>query len=72
MSDQLHLRVFLLIGTTLLLAACSGPRVMMPTPNVHIDDDTSIYDDIHPEFKSTEVPLFYFTTARPREMRMET
>jgi esterase/lipase superfamily enzyme len=65
MSNQLQMRVFLLIGCTLLLAACSGPRVMMPTPNVHIDDDTSIYDDIHPEFKSTEVPLFYLTDRAP-------
>jgi esterase/lipase superfamily enzyme len=65
MSVQFHLRVLLLIGTTLLLAACSGPRVMMPTPNFEVDNDTSIYDDINPEFKSTEVPLFYLTDRAP-------
>ena len=32
-----HLRVFLLALLTLVLMACSGPRVMMPTPNVYVE-----------------------------------
>lgn len=49
----------------LILTACSGQRVMMPTPNEHVDSDLSHFEDLHPELKTTEVPLFYVTDRVP-------
>jgi esterase/lipase superfamily enzyme len=60
-----HKRVLLLLGSILILAACSGQRVLMPTPNEAIGTDTSAYENLHPELQSTRVPLFYVTDRKP-------
>jgi esterase/lipase superfamily enzyme len=60
-----HPRTWLVFTSVLLLAACSGQRVMMPTPNVFVDSDTDIYSGLHQDLKSTEVPLFYVTDRQP-------
>lgn len=63
-----HLRVFLLALLTLALASCSGPRLLMPTPNVYVDDaDHEIYTGLPDELKSNEVPLFYITDRQPEK-----
>jgi esterase/lipase superfamily enzyme len=62
-----HWRIFLVISFTLLLAACSGQRVMMPTPNVNVDSGTDPYAGLHEDLKSTEVPLFYITDRAPEK-----
>ena len=49
----------------LLLAACSGQRVLMPTPNIEVNPENDAYADLHPDLKSTEVPLFYVTDRKP-------
>jgi len=67
MNTQVLWRVCFIISTTLLLAACSGPRVMMPTPNEALDDDTSAYQALHPDLKSTQVPVFYVTDRVPEK-----
>jgi esterase/lipase superfamily enzyme len=65
MNDKLH--IWLVCTFALLLAACSGQRVMMPTPNVYVDSDTDVYAGLHQSLKSTEVPLFYITDRQPEK-----
>jgi esterase/lipase superfamily enzyme len=65
MLTKLRWRTCLLISFILLLAACSGQRVMMPTPNIEVNPEKDHYADLHPELKSTEVPLFYITDRKP-------
>jgi len=65
MLNHTHWRVYLAITFALMLTACSGPRVMMPTPNVHVDSGEDIYTGLPEELKSTEVPLFYITDRQP-------
>jgi esterase/lipase superfamily enzyme len=50
-----------------LLVGCAGARVMMPTPNVHLNPDRDFYSGLHGELKSTEVPLFYVTDRAPEQ-----
>ena len=61
MLKHVQWKVFLIFSFALLLAACSGQRVMMPTPNVYVNSSADIYQDLHPNLKSTEVRLFYIT-----------
>jgi esterase/lipase superfamily enzyme len=49
----------------LILTGCAGPRVMMPTPNVHLAPERDFYAGLHRELQSTEVPLFYITDRAP-------
>ena len=65
MFMKLQWRTCLLIIFVLLLAACSGKRVMMPTPNIEVNPEKDHYADLHPDLKSTEVPLFYVTDRKP-------
>jgi esterase/lipase superfamily enzyme len=67
MLNKLQWRTCLFIGLILLLAACSGQRVMMPTPNIEVNPEKDHYADLHPELKSTEVPLFYITDRVPEK-----
>jgi esterase/lipase superfamily enzyme len=60
-------RTWLVFTFALLLAACSGQRVMMHTPKVYVDSDTDIYSGLHQDLKSTEVPLFYITDRQPEK-----
>ncbi len=55
------------LGLTLLLAGCTGPRLLMPTPNVHLDPDSDYYGGLAPELKSTEVSLFFVTDRQPEQ-----
>ena len=64
---SIHSRICLTIITALLLTACSGQRMMMPTPNVYVDSDTETYESLHQDLKSTEVPLFYITDRVPEK-----
>jgi esterase/lipase superfamily enzyme len=54
-----------LLALVLILAGCAGPRVMMRTPNVHLDPERDFYAGIDRELKTTEVPLFYVTDRVP-------
>jgi esterase/lipase superfamily enzyme len=49
----------------LVLTACGGARVMMPTPNVYLDPERDFFAGIHRELQSSEVPLFYLTDREP-------
>ena len=60
-----HLRILLAFLLIFLLAACSGQRVLMPTPNVHVGSGENIYTGLPAELKTTEVPLFYITDRQP-------
>lgn len=51
----------------LILVACSGQRVMMPTPNVYSGADKDIFVGLHHELKKTEVPLFFITDRQPEK-----
>lgn len=58
------LRSAVLPGVVLLLAGCSAARVMMPTPNLYLQEPDP-YAHLAPALKSTEVPLFYVTDRAP-------
>jgi len=62
-------RNFCLISVVvvLILAGCSGARVMMPTPNVYLDPQRDYFADLAQGLKSTEVPLFYITDRAPEK-----
>ncbi len=62
-----HTRTWLVFSIAVLLAACSGQRVLMPTPNVYVDSSTDPYADLHEDLKNTEVPLFYVTDRVPEK-----
>ena len=62
-----HTRIWLVFSIAVLLSACSGQRVMMPTPNVYVDSSTDPYADLHEDLKNTEVPLFYVTDRKPEK-----
>ena len=57
----------LILVCMLLLWGCSGARLMMPTPNVHLNADQDSYHNLAEELKSTEVNLFYVTDRRPEQ-----
>lgn len=57
----------LILVSMLLLWGCSGARLMMPTPNVHLNADQDSYHNLAEELKSTEVKLFYITDRRPEQ-----
>jgi len=50
-----------------VLWGCSGPRVMMPTPNVYLTEEGQHYQDLNPELQSSEVRLFYITDRVPEQ-----
>jgi len=50
-----------------LLAGCSGARVMMQTPNVHLDENRDFYGNLPNELQSSEVRIFYVTDRAPEE-----
>jgi len=65
MNYPITLRTSLVLLSVLILTACSGQRVMMPTPNEAVNKSPGIYDDLHQDLKTTEVPLFYVTDRVP-------
>jgi esterase/lipase superfamily enzyme len=56
-----------LLALALILTGCSGARVMMPTPNVHLDPKRDFYGELRWELKSTEVSLLYVTDRAPEQ-----
>jgi len=48
MLTKLRWRTCLFINFIRLLAACSGQRVLMPTPNVEVNPQKDVYADLHP------------------------
>ena len=61
-----HFRLAVIV-MGLLLWGCGGTRMMMPTPNVYLNDELDLYQDLAPELKSTEVRLFYMTDRMPEK-----
>lgn len=57
----------IILGFVVLLTGCSGARVMMPTPNVYLDESRDYYADLTPALKSTQVRLFYVTDRAPEQ-----
>lgn len=63
-----HLCIGMFISVILVLTGCSGPRVLMPTPNVYVgEEDHEIHTGLPDELKSTEVPLLYVTDRVPEK-----
>ena len=50
-----------------VLSGCAGPRLMMPTPNLYLDENHDWYGDLPPRLRSTEVRLFYITDRVPED-----
>jgi len=55
----------LLVLLLFFMGCFAGPRLMMPTPNVHLDPNRDFFGDIHQDLKTTDVPLFYITDRVP-------
>ncbi len=51
-----------------VLSGCAGPRLMMPTPNLYLDESHDWYGDLPPRLRSTEVRLFYITDRVPEDV----
>ena len=63
-----HLRRWLVFTLILITSACSGGRVLMPTPNVYVGEtDLKTFTGLPDELKNTEVPLFYVTDRAPEK-----
>ena len=56
-----------LVCLALLLSGCSGARKMMPTPNVHLDENRDFFESLDPRLKTTEVPPVFITDRSPEE-----
>jgi len=55
------------LGVSLLMTGCSGARLLMTTPNVHLDENRNFYGDLAPELENTEVQLLYITDRVPEQ-----
>lgn len=68
MWKNAHSSLCLYLGLVFLLAGCgAGPRLMMPTPNVYLEPERNVYENLAPELKSTEVKLLYITDRTPEK-----
>ena len=67
MSTLYRYSSLFLLGTTLYLTGCGGPRLMMPTPNVYLDNNYDLYENLDAPLKSTEVRVFYVTDRAPEQ-----
>ena len=67
MSCWYTLRMGSICCCILLLTACSGQRVLMPTPSEAVGKNTAIYEELHEQLKTTEVPLVYVTDRVPEK-----
>ena len=65
MKQVLTIRAGFVFCCILILTACSGQRVMMPTPNEAVDKSPGVYEDLHEDLKTTEIPLLYITDRVP-------
>ena len=50
-----------------VVSGCAGPRLMMPTPNLYLDESHDWYGDLPPRLRSTKVRLFYITDRVPED-----
>ena len=60
------LKCTLIIFSIVMFWGC-GPRLMMPTPNIYLDAEQDIYNNLAADLKSTEVKLFYVTDRMPEK-----
>jgi len=65
MNTRTHGYRLLLALTALLLAGCAGQRVLMPTPNLHLDGQQDVFANLDPALKTTQVPVYYVTDQVP-------
>jgi esterase/lipase superfamily enzyme len=56
-----------LFVVVLILTGCSSARLLMPTPNVHLNPERDYFAGLTPELKSSEVPLLYITDRGPEQ-----
>jgi len=56
-----------LLTLVLLLSGCSTARLMMPTPNVHLDPERDAFADLATPLRSPAVKLFYVTDRAPEQ-----
>ena len=57
----------IVICMLLLLWGCGGPRLMMPTPNLYLNEAQDPYHALNPDLKKSEVRLFYVTDRGPEK-----
>ena len=66
MGEPNRFRSYLLSSLILALTGCAaGPRLMMPTPNLYLDESRDPYADVASLLRSTVVRLFYITDRVP-------
>ena len=51
----------------LLVSGCSGKRVMMPTPNGHLEPNYDVFNKLDPELQTTDLELFFITDRAPEQ-----
>jgi esterase/lipase superfamily enzyme len=55
------------LAVVLMLTGCSSARLLMPTPNVHINAERDYFAELAPDLKTSEVPLFFVTDRVPEQ-----
>jgi len=59
------LKFSFIVCCLLVLWGCGGPRLMMPTPNVYLNEEQESFNNLAGDLKSPEVKLFYVTDRMP-------
>lgn len=49
------------------LTGCSGQRLLMPTPNLYLEEQQNVFDTLDPALKTTDVPLYFVTDRQPEQ-----
>ena len=57
----------IIVGIALVLVGCAGQRVMMPTPNVHLEPDYDVFGTLDPGLKTTDLQMFFLTDRAPEQ-----
>ena len=48
-----------------MMSGCAESPQLMPTPNIYIDKNSKLFNELPPEFTSTQVELIYITDRAP-------
>ncbi|MGB7451948.1 MAG: alpha/beta hydrolase [Lysobacterales bacterium] len=62
-------RTWLIFSCFVLMSACAGKREMMPTPNLHVEEGTALYEGLPEDLQSTQVPVYYVTDRMPERTK---
>ena len=55
------------MAVLVLMTACAETRVLMPTPNLYVDEKSELFGTLPTEFTSTQVEMIYVTDRAPEK-----